>query len=81
MFAAGFIPWLHSGDHPDEDLFALRFRTSLPASIEAFVRQRLPGAEHIELCHDERQVVVRHGWEPIAQGCRPNAGDRIVALD
>ncbi|MES2957628.1 MAG: DUF2145 domain-containing protein [Pseudomonadota bacterium] len=81
MFAAAFVPWLHSDDHPQEDLFALRFRTSMPASIEAFVREQVPGAERIELCHDERQVVVRRGWEPIADGCRPAAGDRVVALD
>lgn len=81
MFAAGFIPWVHVDDHPREDLYALRFRISLPASIEAFVRQRLPGAERIELCHDGRQVVVRRGWEPIAEGCRPGAGDRVLALD
>lgn len=81
MFAAGFIPWLHRDDHPDKDLFALRFRTSLPASIEAFVRQRVPGAQRIELCHDEHQVVVRRGWQPVAEGCRPDAGDRVVALD
>jgi hypothetical protein len=81
MFAAGFIPWLHLDDHPEEDLFALRFRISMPASIEAFVRERVPGAERIELCHDERQVVVRRGWAPIAEGCRPGVGDRVVALD
>ncbi len=81
MFAAAFVPWLHSDDHPEEDLLALRFRISLPASIEAFVRERMPGAERIELCHDERQAVVRRGWEPVAEGCRPNAGDRVIALD
>jgi hypothetical protein len=53
----------------------------MPASIEGFVRDRLPGAEHIELCHDERRIVIRRGWEPIAEGCKPNAGDRVVALD
>jgi hypothetical protein len=81
MFAAGFVPWLHLDDHPEADLFALRIRTSLPASIEAFVHEWAPGAERIELCHDERQVVVRRGWVPIADGCGPGAGDRVVALD
>jgi len=78
MFAAGFIPWLHLDDHPPEDLWALRIRTSLPASIEDFVRTRVPGAQRIELCHDDRQVVVRRSWEPIAEGCRPAAGDRVI---
>jgi hypothetical protein len=81
MFAAGFIPWLHLDDHPEEDLRALRFRISLPDSIEAFVRAHAPSAQRVELCHDERQVVVRRGWEPVADGCRPNAGDTVFALD
>lgn len=81
MFAANFIPWLHSDDHPQEDLFALRFRISLPTSIEAFARTHAPGAERIEVCHDERQAVLRRGWTPIGAGCRAEAGDRVIALD
>ncbi len=81
MFAASFIPWLHLDDHPEADRFALQFRISLPASIEAFVREQVPGAERIELCHNQRQVVVHRGWEPVADGCRPNAGDRVFALE
>lgn len=81
MFAANFIPWVHVADHPEEDLFALQFRTSTPASIEAFVRERVPGAQRIELCHDERQVVIRRGWEPLGDGCRRRDGDRVVAFD
>jgi hypothetical protein len=81
MFAAGFVPWLRSDDHPSEDLQAMRFRTSLPASIEAFVRERVPGAERIELCHDSKQVVIRRGWTPIADGCVAAPGDRVIALD
>jgi hypothetical protein len=81
MFAAAFIPWLHLDDHPEEDLYALRLRISMPASIEAFVREHVPGAERIELCHDERQVVVHRGWEPVAEGCKPGTGDRVIALD
>jgi hypothetical protein len=81
MFAAAFVPWLRSDDHPDEDLQALRFRTSLPASIEAFVRTQWPAAQRIELCHDSARVVVRHGWTPIGDGCVPEPGDRVIALD
>jgi hypothetical protein len=81
MFAGGFIPWIRFDDHPEDDRFALHFRTSMPASIEAFVRQRLPGTQRIELCHDERQVVIRRGWQPLAEGCQPEAGDQVVALD
>ena len=81
MFAAAFIPWLHSDDHPEDDRYALRFRTSLPAAIETFVRAQAPGAERIEACHDERQVVLRRGWAPIEDGCKPAAGDRVILLD
>jgi hypothetical protein len=81
MFAAGFVPWLRTDDHPGEDVQAMRFRTSLPASIEAFVRQHVPGAERIELCHDGKQVVIHRGWAPIADGCVPAAGDRVIAFD
>lgn len=81
MFLGGFIPWIHFDDHPQDDRFALQFRVSMPASIEQFVRGRVPGAERIELCHDERQVVVRRGWDPVAEGCRPGPADRVIALD
>jgi hypothetical protein len=81
MFAAPFVPLIHLDDHPQEDLYALRVRTSMPAAIEAFVRERLPGARRIEMCHDGRKAVIRHGWVPVADGCRPQAGDRVVDLD
>ena len=80
MFGAHFMPWVHVDDHPLDDLYAQRFRISMPASIEAFVRARLPGAERIELCHDERRVVVHRGWTPIADGCVPGVGDRVLAF-
>jgi hypothetical protein len=81
MFAGGFVPWLHLDDHPEDDRYALHLHVSLPASIEAFVHERVPGAQRIELCHDEHQVVVRHGWQPLGEGCRAEAGDRVVALE
>jgi hypothetical protein len=81
MLAAGFIPWIHLDDHPEADVFALRVQTSLPREIEAFVRARVPGAQRIELCHAGDRIVVHHGWDPVADGCRPGTGDRVVALD
>jgi hypothetical protein len=81
MFAGSFVPWLHYDDHPVEDRFALRFRTSLPASLEAFVRERAPGARRVELCHDTKQVVIHEGWDDVPEGCLPRAGDRVIALD
>jgi hypothetical protein len=79
MFAAAFVPWLRTDDHPHDDLQALRFRTSLPASIETFVRAQVPGAQRIELCHAPGRVVVRRGWAPIADGCVAAEGDRVIA--
>lgn len=79
-FAATFMPLVHLDDHPEEDRYGLRFQVSLPEAMEAFVRERMPQARRIELCHDEEQVVVRQGWRPIAEGCRPEAGDRVVTL-
>ena len=81
MFAASFVPWLQMDDHPQEDLFALQFRTSMPATIEAFAREQVPGAQRIELCHNQRQVVIRRGWHSVAEGCVPGPGDRVVELD
>jgi hypothetical protein len=33
------------------------------------------------MCHDGGKVVIRHGWEPVAQGCRPRDGDQVIDLD
>jgi hypothetical protein len=81
MFAAGFVPLVHLDDHPEVDRFALRFRTSLPASIEAFVRRQVAGAERIELCHNSEHIVVHRGWAPLADGCRPGPGDRVLRFE
>ena len=81
MIAAPFAPMIHLDDHPQEDLDALRIRTSLPAALEVFVRERALEARRIEMCHDGPRAVIRIGWTPIAQGCRPQAGDRVVDLD
>lgn len=81
MFAGHFIPWIHYDDHPESDRYALRLRTSLPTSIEAFVRAQVPGARRIELCHDEHRVVIHRGWNPLGEGCRPGPGDEVIALD
>ena len=81
MLAAAFVPLVHLDDHPDADLSALRVRTSLPGAIEDFVRERASSARRIQLCHNGGQAVIRYGWEPMAEGCRPQAGDRVIDLD
>ena len=81
MFASAFIPFLHLDDHPDADRDAMLLQVSLPSALEGFVREQLPGSERIEVCHDERQVVVHRGWTPVADGCVPAEGDRVVKLE
>jgi len=81
VFASSFVPLLHLDDHPQDDIYALKLRVSLPSTVEAFVREQRPGSERIELCHDSRQVVVHRGWEPVSDGCQPTGGDRVVLLD
>lgn len=80
MWLAGQLRWLHSDDHPPEDLAAAQFRVSMPAAIESFVHARLAQATRIELCYTEQQVVIRRGWEPIAAGCVAAAGDEVSLL-
>lgn len=81
MLASTFIPFLHLDDHPAADRDAMLLQVSLPSTVEAFVRARLPGSERVELCHDGHQVVVHRGWTSIADGCRAGDGDRVVPLD
>jgi len=81
MWLPTFVPLLHVDDHPQQDRDALRLQVSLPASLESFMHQRIPGSDRVEICHNERQIVVRHGWEPIADGCQAGPGDRVVTLD
>jgi len=81
LWLAALSPWLHHDDHPPEDLNAARYRVSMPASIEAFVRATVPGATRIEICHADQRIVVHHGWTPIAEGCHAGDMDTVVALD
>jgi hypothetical protein len=80
MLASYFVPLLHLDDHPDDDRSAMKLQISLPSSVETFVRHRFPASERVELCHDDQQIVIRHGWEQIADGCKPTEGDRVVSL-
>lgn len=79
--AAAFVPWLHTDDHPPEADQALRYDISLPAAIEAFVHDRVPGARRFELCHRGAVVVLRRGWTPLPEGCRPEPGDTVLSLE
>jgi hypothetical protein len=78
---SAFVPLIHADDHPAHDRMQMRYRVSMPASLEAFVRAQVPAAERVEFCRTERHVVVRRGWDPIADGCTAREGDRLIALD
>lgn len=80
MALAALLPWLHSDDHPQEDLAESQFRVSMPESIAAFVHARLPDAQRLELCYTTGHVVVHHGWESIAPGCEPGPQDTVSPL-
>jgi hypothetical protein len=81
MFAGQFVPLVHVGDHPLDDIYALALRVSVPASIEDFVRRRDPQARRVELCHDRQHIVVHRGWEALGPGCTPGPGDEVIPLD
>ena len=78
LWLSGSLPWLHTDDHPAEDLAAWQLRVSMPASIAAFVQRRAPATRRIEFCHNERHIVVRRDGEPIAEGCLPGPQDTVV---
>lgn len=81
MWLAAVIPWVHHDDHPPEALAEGVYRVSMPSSLEAFARRRWPDARRVEFCQAGERVVVRQGWTPIAEGCLPAPGDRVVILD
>jgi hypothetical protein len=69
MFAAQFVPLVHVRDHPVEDLQSLDLHVSVPDAIESFIRQRVPGARRIELCHDSAHIAVHEGWDSAGARC------------
>ena len=81
MMASYAVPLVHLNDHPAADRAARRLQVSLPSTLEAFVQQRMPAAERVELCHNNREIVIHRGWTPIADGCVAGPGDQVVALD
>jgi hypothetical protein len=80
MWLASALPWLHEDDHPAADLDAALYRVSMPASVEAFVRLREPSAQRLEFCHNRVHMVLRRGWQPLGEGCTPEAGDTVIAF-
>ncbi|WP_322403991.1 DUF2145 domain-containing protein [Massilia luteola] len=80
MFAGQFVPLVHVGDHPLDDIHALALHISVPTTIEDFVHRTAPRTRRVELCHDERRIVVHRGWEPLGAACDPLPGDDVIAL-
>ena len=80
LWAARLVPWLHREDHPEDNVDQGIFQTSMPSEVEAFVRQEAAAAQRIELCKNDKFMVVRHGWTPLPEGCTAEAGDEVIAL-
>ncbi len=80
MLLGLFVPWIHSGDHPQADTAAGRYRVSMPASLERFVHARVPAATRVELCRSGTRMVIHRGWDSIADGCVPGDGDEVLSL-
>ena len=80
-WAARLVPLLHHDDHPQADLDAYVYRVAMPSSLEAFMQRHVPGARRVELCHDQRHIVVRQGWQPLGPGCEAGPGDRRLPFD
>lgn len=75
-----FIPYVRHDDHPEEDLLALRYRVSMPASIGAWVMQQAPDTRRVAFCHTDTRLVVRHGGPPLDDDCTPQPGDEVLPL-
>lgn len=81
MFAGQFIPLIHLSDHPQDDVFALKLRVSLPGAIEAFTHRQAPQAQRVEMCYDTRHVVVHRGWQALGPGCEAGPGDEVMDFE
>ncbi len=79
-FAVMMSPMVRLDDHPEPQRDGLSFAVSLPRTIETFVREHDARSKRIELCHNDKAIVIRNGWEPIAPGCQPEMGDQVVPL-
>jgi len=80
MFAAQFVPLIHSDDHPIDDLYAMRLKVSTPAALDAFAHRLVPDAQRVEFCATGPTIVVRRGWDPLPADCRAAEGDEVLPL-
>jgi hypothetical protein len=77
MLAGMAVPWLHYDDHPPQAPGRQLLRVSMPASIEAFVRNSIPGAQRSEFCHTEHAIVTRRGG-PHVDGWHGRPEDTVL---
>ncbi|MEN9416766.1 MAG: hypothetical protein RI988_386 [Pseudomonadota bacterium] len=75
-----FMPWVREDDHPAHDLEAGRYRVSMPASLEALLRQR-GVAWRLEVCHTTRHAVLRRDGPALDPACTPAPGDTVLRFD
>lgn len=80
LWLSHFVPLVHNDDHPGENLDHKIYQVSMPASVEAFVRQVAPAAERVELCLNKKQIVIHRGWDPISARCEAGAADQVLPL-
>jgi hypothetical protein len=80
VWLANFVPLVHNGDHPEQNLSQERYQVSMPTSLEGFVRSRMPQAQRIEMCLGPKQIVIHHGWDTISDDCSPGAQDQVVPV-
>lgn len=80
MFAAQFVPLIHSDDHPIDDLYAMRLRVSTPAALETFAHRLVPDAQRVEFCASGSTIIVRRGWTPLPADCRASGDDEVLPL-
>ncbi|KAF7598848.1 MAG: hypothetical protein CGU28_09645 [Candidatus Dactylopiibacterium carminicum] len=80
IIASWFMPFLHRSDHPPGNREQNRFMVSMPASLEAFVRDQDPEAARLELCYRDSRIVIRKGWHALDASCTPGPQDEVQAL-
>jgi hypothetical protein len=80
IWLASQLQWLHNDDHPAEDLEAARYRVSMPASIEAFLKQRYVQSARTEVCYTKEHVLIRRHGEDLDADCTPAIGDERISL-
>jgi hypothetical protein len=81
VLALLFVPLLHLDDQPINDVLSLQLKISLPSTIETFVRDRVAAATRTEVCYNDQAIVIHHGWDPVADGCRPAGDDQVLPFE